>query len=91
MGCPCDPVTFGYKSVDEYYFEASSCRSIKDVRVPLLCVQVRYTLSGDGQHFVEHIDHLALYSIEHPECSSSSHPGVVKVVFWRLILTVDHV
>lgn len=44
-----------------------------------------------GQHFVEHIDHLALYSIEHPECSSSSHPDVVKVVFWRLILTVDHV
>jgi hypothetical protein len=60
VGCSCDPVTFGYKSVDEYYFEASSCRSIKDVRVPLLCVQVRYTLSGDGQHFVKHIDHLAL-------------------------------
>ncbi|KAG0587589.1 hypothetical protein KC19_2G175400 [Ceratodon purpureus] len=32
-------VVFGHKSVDEYYFKASSCRSIKDVRVPLLCVQ----------------------------------------------------
>lgn len=33
-------VSFGYKSVDDYYFDASSSRSIKDVKVPLLCIQV---------------------------------------------------
>ncbi|XP_024378237.1 embryogenesis-associated protein EMB8 [Physcomitrium patens] len=32
-------VSFGYKSVDDYYFDASSSRSIKDVKVPLLCIQ----------------------------------------------------
>ncbi|CAI5475257.1 unnamed protein product [Closterium sp. Yama58-4] len=32
-------VSFGYPSVDAYYRDASSCRSIKDVRLPLLCVQ----------------------------------------------------
>ncbi|KAG0570302.1 hypothetical protein KC19_6G152600 [Ceratodon purpureus] len=32
-------VSFGYKTVDDYYFDASSSRSIKDVRVPLLCIQ----------------------------------------------------
>ncbi|CAI7800401.1 unnamed protein product [Closterium sp. NIES-53] len=32
-------VSFGYPTVDAYYSDASSCRSIKDVRLPLLCVQ----------------------------------------------------
>ncbi|MCO5568424.1 hypothetical protein L7F22_022123 [Adiantum nelumboides] len=32
-------VSFGYKSVDDYYKDASSSRSIKDVRIPLLCIQ----------------------------------------------------
>lgn len=35
-----DAVSFGYKTVDEYYFASSSSRSIKDVKVPLLCIQV---------------------------------------------------
>ncbi|KMZ60404.1 Abhydrolase domain-containing protein [Zostera marina] len=32
-------VSFGFKSVDDYYFNASSSLSIKDVRTPLLCIQ----------------------------------------------------
>ncbi|KAH7282286.1 hypothetical protein KP509_35G023600 [Ceratopteris richardii] len=32
-------VSFGYKSVDDYYRDASSSRSIKDVKIPLLCIQ----------------------------------------------------
>lgn len=32
-------VSFGFKTVDEYYDFSSSSRSIKDVRIPLLCVQ----------------------------------------------------
>lgn len=32
-------VSFGYKSVDDYYKDASSSRSIKDVKIPLLCIQ----------------------------------------------------
>lgn len=32
-------VSFGYKSVDDYYYNASSSHSIKDVRIPLLCIQ----------------------------------------------------
>ncbi|KAF3322441.1 embryogenesis-associated protein EMB8 isoform X1 [Carex littledalei] len=32
-------VTFGFKSVDDYYYNSSSSRSIKDVSVPLLCIQ----------------------------------------------------
>ncbi|GJP54053.1 hypothetical protein CLOM_g13169 [Closterium sp. NIES-68] len=32
-------VSFGYPSVDAYYYDASSCRSIPNVRLPLLCVQ----------------------------------------------------
>jgi predicted alpha/beta-fold hydrolase len=40
-------VSFGYKTVDDYYFDASSSRSIKDVRVPLLCIQVLYSVSRD--------------------------------------------
>lgn len=32
-------VSFGFKSADDYYFNASSSVLIKDVRVPLLCIQ----------------------------------------------------
>ncbi|KAF9602283.1 hypothetical protein IFM89_026400 [Coptis chinensis] len=32
-------VSFGFKSVDDYYYNSSSSKSIKDVRIPLLCVQ----------------------------------------------------
>ncbi|KAJ7520166.1 hypothetical protein O6H91_20G070200 [Diphasiastrum complanatum] len=32
-------VSFGYKTVDDYYFDSSSSRSVKDVKVPLLCIQ----------------------------------------------------
>ncbi|KAM7255813.1 hypothetical protein ACFE04_011554 [Oxalis oulophora] len=32
-------VSFGFKSVDEYYASSSSSDSIKNVRVPLLCIQ----------------------------------------------------
>lgn len=32
-------VSFGFKSVDDYYFNASSSLTIKDVRTPLLCIQ----------------------------------------------------
>ncbi|CAA7399800.1 unnamed protein product [Spirodela intermedia] len=32
-------VSFGFKSVDDYYFNSSSSDSIKDVRTPLLCIQ----------------------------------------------------
>lgn len=32
-------VSFGYRTVDEYYFDASSSRAIPDVRIPLLCIQ----------------------------------------------------
>ncbi|KAL3682018.1 hypothetical protein R1sor_000040 [Riccia sorocarpa] len=32
-------VSFGFKTVDEYYDLSSSSRSIKDVRIPLLCIQ----------------------------------------------------
>lgn len=32
-------VSFGYKSVDDYYSDASSSHSIKDVKIPLLCIQ----------------------------------------------------
>eukprot|EP00850_Spirogloea_muscicola_P019087 SM000183S03981 [mRNA] locus=s183:226330:229488:+ [translate_table: standard] len=32
-------VSFGYKSVDDYYSDASSSRSIEDVQIPLLCIQ----------------------------------------------------
>ncbi|CAI5534827.1 unnamed protein product [Closterium sp. Naga37s-1] len=35
-------VSFGYPTVDAYYSDASSSRSIKDVRLPLLCVQALY-------------------------------------------------
>ena len=43
MYSSCGAVSFGYKTVDDYYFDASSSRSIKDVRVPLLCIQVLYS------------------------------------------------
>jgi hypothetical protein len=33
-------VSFGYSSVDDYYYDASSAHSIKDVKIPLLCIQV---------------------------------------------------
>eukprot|EP00262_Sarcandra_glabra_P002106 TRINITY_DN12365_c0_g1_i1.p1 TRINITY_DN12365_c0_g1~~TRINITY_DN12365_c0_g1_i1.p1 ORF type:complete len:375 (-),score=31.63 TRINITY_DN12365_c0_g1_i1:252-1376(-) len=32
-------VSFGFKSVDEYYYNSSSSRSIKHVKTPLLCIQ----------------------------------------------------
>ncbi|KAJ7538604.1 hypothetical protein O6H91_11G055900 [Diphasiastrum complanatum] len=32
-------VSFGYNSVDDYYKDASSSRSIGDVKIPLLCIQ----------------------------------------------------
>lgn len=32
-------VSFGYETVDDYYKDASSSNSIKDVRIPLLCIQ----------------------------------------------------
>ncbi|KAF3785244.1 Embryogenesis-associated protein [Nymphaea thermarum] len=32
-------VSFGYKSVDDYYFDASSSHSIEHVQTPLLCIQ----------------------------------------------------
>lgn len=59
VSCSLDAVTFGYKSVDEYYYDASSCRLIKDVRVPLLCVQVRYTLVRDKQVWAALVKKLA--------------------------------
>ncbi|KAL2610814.1 hypothetical protein R1flu_022506 [Riccia fluitans] len=34
-------VSFGFNTVDEYYDYSSSSRSIKDVRIPLLCVQAK--------------------------------------------------
>lgn len=33
-------VSFGFKSVDDYYYKASSSKSIEHVRTPLLCIQV---------------------------------------------------
>ncbi|XWS61532.1 hypothetical protein CRYUN_Cryun07bG0133300 [Craigia yunnanensis] len=35
-------VSFGFKSVDEYYSNCGSCDSIKHVQIPLLCIQVIY-------------------------------------------------
>ncbi|EOA23252.1 hypothetical protein CARUB_v10017300mg, partial [Capsella rubella] len=32
-------VSFGFKSVDEYYSKSSSSKSVKQVRIPLLCIQ----------------------------------------------------
>jgi hypothetical protein len=32
-------VSFGYSSVDDYYYDSSSAHSIKDVKIPLLCIQ----------------------------------------------------
>ncbi|XP_039141968.1 embryogenesis-associated protein EMB8 [Dioscorea cayenensis subsp. rotundata] len=32
-------VSFGFKSVDDYYYKASSSKSIEHVRTPLLCIQ----------------------------------------------------
>ncbi|XP_008791618.2 embryogenesis-associated protein EMB8 [Phoenix dactylifera] len=32
-------VSFGFKSVDDYYFNSSSSRSIENVCIPLLCIQ----------------------------------------------------
>ncbi|KAL4352574.1 hypothetical protein GQ457_06G038230 [Hibiscus cannabinus] len=32
-------VSFGFKSLDEYYYKASSFHSIKHVQIPLLCIQ----------------------------------------------------
>ncbi|KAL6005688.1 embryogenesis-associated protein emb8 [Asimina triloba] len=32
-------VSFGFKSVDDYYLNSSSSISVKDVRTPLLCIQ----------------------------------------------------
>jgi predicted alpha/beta-fold hydrolase len=32
-------VSFGFKSVDEYYSKSSSSKAIKHVRIPLLCIQ----------------------------------------------------
>ncbi|KAJ3680114.1 hypothetical protein LUZ60_016392 [Juncus effusus] len=32
-------VSFGFKSVDDYYYNSSSSRSIKNVSIPLLCIQ----------------------------------------------------
>ncbi|CAM6105672.1 unnamed protein product [Calypogeia fissa] len=34
-------VSFGFKTVDEYYFYSSSSRNIKDVKIPLLCIQAQ--------------------------------------------------
>ncbi|GBG76200.1 hypothetical protein CBR_g21949 [Chara braunii] len=34
-------VSFGYRTVEDYYFDASSCRSVPYVRIPLLCVQAQ--------------------------------------------------
>lgn len=33
-------VSFGFKSVDDYYSNSCSSDSIKHVRIPLLCIQV---------------------------------------------------
>ncbi len=33
-------VSFGFKSVDDYYSDSSSSKSVKHVRIPLLCIQV---------------------------------------------------
>uniref|UniRef100_A0A2N9G045 AB hydrolase-1 domain-containing protein n=1 Tax=Fagus sylvatica TaxID=28930 RepID=A0A2N9G045_FAGSY len=32
-------VSFGFKSVDDYYSDSSSSKSVKHVRIPLLCIQ----------------------------------------------------
>eukprot|EP00897_Mesotaenium_endlicherianum_P004421 jgi/Mesen1/4006/ME000211S03190 len=34
-------VSFGYKTVDDYYRDASSAKSVPHVRIPLLCVQAK--------------------------------------------------
>ncbi|KAK9145744.1 hypothetical protein Sjap_005647 [Stephania japonica] len=43
-------VTFGFKSVDEYYSKSCSSDSIKHVRIPLLCIQhkcfLKYGFNG---------------------------------------------
>ncbi|CAI0408871.1 unnamed protein product [Linum tenue] len=36
-------VSFGFKSVDDYYSNSSSSDSIKHVRTPILCIQVTHT------------------------------------------------
>ena len=33
-------VSFGFNTVDEYYSKSSSSKFIKDVKIPLLCIQV---------------------------------------------------
>ncbi|KAG9128638.1 hypothetical protein Leryth_017117 [Lithospermum erythrorhizon] len=38
-------VSFGFKSVDEYYSKSCSSDSVKLVRTPLLCIQARYYLT----------------------------------------------
>ncbi|KAL2933671.1 Embryogenesis-associated protein EMB8, partial [Bienertia sinuspersici] len=33
-------VSFGFKSADDYYLHSSSSDLIKDISIPLLCIQV---------------------------------------------------
>jgi predicted alpha/beta-fold hydrolase len=39
-------VSFGFKSVDDYYETCSSANKVPDVAIPLLCMQVRHPTSG---------------------------------------------
>ncbi|KAF3773189.1 Embryogenesis-associated protein [Nymphaea thermarum] len=45
-------VSFGYKSVDDYYLDASSSHSIEHVQTPLLCIQVVLSFSKTNCNMV---------------------------------------
>ena len=40
--------------MEEYYKDASSCRAMKDVRIPLLCIQVRSPFPPYTKHREQH-------------------------------------
>ncbi|KAL3817868.1 hypothetical protein ACJIZ3_003773 [Penstemon smallii] len=44
-------VSFGFKSVDDYYSKSSSSDSVKNVRIPLLCIQARLFYSSSSSSF----------------------------------------
>lgn len=56
-------VSFGFKSVDDYYFNSSSSDSVKHVRIPLLCIQVGCFYHFRRQKFLISADEVKLYKI----------------------------
>lgn len=55
-------VSFGFKSVDDYYSNSSSSDSIKDVCIPLLCIQVNNSVMLQKEPFLSSYIFLSVWS-----------------------------